>query len=103
MSAGILLADQDAIEVPIHVTIVASPFDREALALHSAALRSIVSHELIEVRDPSDPSQLPSSVNYPRLTRAALFLCTANACSSPVFRPEDVRGKVQRALRQSLR
>jgi hypothetical protein len=57
-------------------------------------------HELIELRDPSDPSPLPTSVTYPRLDRAAFFLCTARACSSPVFHDEDVRGKIQRTQLQ---
>ena len=54
LSAGILLADQDANQAPIHVTIVGSPASHDAIALHTAALRSIASHELIEIRDPSD-------------------------------------------------
>jgi uncharacterized protein len=101
LSAGILLANQDVTEAPIHVTILGSPKSADAHALHNAALRSITSHELIEMRDPADKSPLPTTVSYPRLDRAALFLCTATACSSPVFKPEDVRGKVQRAQRQA--
>jgi uncharacterized protein YyaL (SSP411 family) len=97
LSAGILLANQDFSEAPIHVTILGSPSDPDAIALHSAALRSIASHELIELRDPADPSPLPTSVAFPQLARPALFLCTARACSSPVFRSEDVRSKIERA------
>lgn len=103
LSAGILLANQDAREAPLHVTIVGSPTDEQAMALHTAALRSIASHELIEVRDPSDPSPIPTDVTYPRLGRAALFLCTARACSSPVFRPSEARVKILHAQRQSVR
>jgi hypothetical protein len=101
LSAGILLANQDATEAPIHVTIVGSPNDASAIALHAAALRSITSHELIELRDPSDPSPLPTSVEYPQLSRAALFLCTARSCSSPVVHDDEVRRKIQRAQLQS--
>ena len=97
LSAGILLANQDAADAPIHVTVVGAAASPEAIALHTAALRAITSHELIEVRDPADPAPLRTSVVYPQLSRPALFLCTANACSSPVFRAEDVREKVQRA------
>src|SRR5271163_5003552 len=67
LSAGILLANQDATEAPIHVTILGSPSNPDAAALHAAALRSIASHELIEVRDPSDPAPLPTTVEYPHL------------------------------------
>jgi uncharacterized protein len=97
LSAGVLLANQDMTEGPIHITIVGARSNPEAIALHTAALRSIASHELIEIRDPSDRSPLPTSVTYPRLERAALFLCTARACSSPVFKAEEVRGRILRA------
>ena len=101
MSAGVLLANDAFNAAPIHVTIVGSPADPVAIALHNAALRSIVSDELIEVRDPADPSPSPTSIDYPKLDRAALFLCTARACSAPVYRAEDVRKKVERAVLQS--
>ena len=103
LSAGILLASQDVTEAPIHVTIVGRFKHPDAMALHTAALHSIASHELIEVRDPADPSPLPTNVTYPKLDRAALFLCTASACSSPVFKPEEVRGRIERAELQSAR
>jgi hypothetical protein len=35
------------------------------------------------------------------LNRPALFLCTARACSSPVFHDQDVRKKIQHAQLQS--
>jgi uncharacterized protein YyaL (SSP411 family) len=103
LSAGTLLANEDVTQSPIHVTIVGSPSNPETIALHNAALRSITSHELIEIRDPSDPSPLPTTVTYPKLNRPGLFLCTQSACSSPVFHAEDVRGKIQRAQLQALR
>lgn len=102
LSAGILLASQDDTEAPLHVTIVGSRTDKLAMALHMAALRSIASHELIETRDLSDPSAIPTDVTFPRLGRSALFLCTMHACSSPVFLPSEVRDKILRAQRQSL-
>ena len=69
----------------------------KAVALHTAALRSLTSHELIEWRDPADPNPLPTAVTYPPLKRPPLFLCTARACSSPIYRPEDVAAKIHKA------
>jgi uncharacterized protein YyaL (SSP411 family) len=103
LSAGVLLANEDMTEAPIHVTVVGSAASAEVMALHAAALRSITSHEVIEIRDPADPAPLPTSVTYPPLKRAALFLCTVQACSSPIFRGEDVRAKIQRAQLQVQR
>jgi uncharacterized protein YyaL (SSP411 family) len=116
LSAGILLANEDATQAPIHVTVVGSSASLETIALHDAALRSIASHELIELIDPAlidpaliDPAlRVPSDstpyvgkITYPRLRRPALFLCTATACSSPVYRPADVRIRLQRSARQT--
>jgi hypothetical protein len=95
IAAGILLANQNVIEAPLHVTVLGSPLDPSAASLHNAALRFITSHELIELRDPGDPAPPPTTVSYPKLSRPALFLCTAQSCSTPVFRPEDVRAKIQ--------
>ncbi len=103
MSAGVLLANQDMTEAPIHVTVLGSRTKAETAALHAAALRAIVSHELIEVRDPADPTPLPTNVAFTQLGRSALFLCTARACSSPVFHGEDVRTRIQRAEMQAGR
>jgi uncharacterized protein len=100
MSAGVLLANQDMTEAPIHVTVLGAKAKAETAALHAAALRAIVSHELIEVRDPADPAPVPTNVAFPQLSRSALFLCTATACSSPVFQADSVRARIQRAERQ---
>ncbi len=97
LSAGILLANEDATEDPIHVTVVGSASNPQAVALHEAALRNLASHELIEVRDPADRSPLATKISYPVLSRPALFLCTATACSSPVFDADQVRAKLERA------
>jgi uncharacterized protein YyaL (SSP411 family) len=97
MSAGVLLAHQDFNEAPLHLTVLGGVGDAQAKALHAAALRAMTSHELIEWRDPADRNPLPTAVVYPTLSKAALFLCTAQECSSPVFRAEDVAAKVRRA------
>ncbi len=100
-SAGVLLANQDFSEAPLHVTVVGARSNPGSVALQSAALRAIASHELVELRDPTDPSPLPTKVAYPQLDRPALFLCSERACSSPVFAPENVREKIQHAQLRS--
>jgi hypothetical protein len=97
LSAGIPLANEDRSEAPLHVTVLGAAADPGVKALHAAALRAVASHEPIEVRDPADKRPLATSVVDPKLDRAALFLCTARACSSPVFRDGDVRKRILRA------
>lgn len=97
LSAGILLAHEDFIKPPLHITVVGGKSDPQAAALHTAALRLLTSHEVIEWRDPTDPNPAPTEVSYPKLAKPALFLCTATSCSSPTFQPQDVAAKVRRA------
>jgi uncharacterized protein YyaL (SSP411 family) len=97
LSAGTLLAHEDFVDAPLHVAILGSITDPSAIALHTAALRSLTSHELIEWRNPADRNPLPTLVTYPKLDRPALFLCTERACSSPIFHPEEVAAKIRRA------
>jgi uncharacterized protein len=101
LSAGILLAHEDFAEAPLHITVLGPTADAQAAALHNAALRSLTSHELIEWRDPNDPHPLPTAVTYPKLNKPALFLCTAQACSSPIYQPELVARKIQAAQLQN--
>lgn len=97
LSAGVLLAHQDFVDAPLHVTILGAANDPQAAALHTAALRTLTSHELIEWRDPADPHPLPTAVTYPPLKKPALFLCTAQSCSSPIYSADEVAAKIQRA------
>ncbi len=99
LSAGVLLAHDDFVLAPLHLAVVGGMADPAAGALHAAALRSITSQELIEWRDPADRNPVPSTVTYPKLDKPALFICTATACSSPIFRVEDVAPRIQRAQR----
>lgn len=102
LSAGVLLANEDATEAPLHVTVLGAAGNPATRALYEAALRATASHELIEMRDPADRAPLPTKVSYPQLARPALFLCTATACSSPIFHADEVRAKIERAeLRSS--
>jgi uncharacterized protein YyaL (SSP411 family) len=101
LSAGILLANDDFTVAPIHVTVVGPASNPQTNALYAAALRAITAHELIELRDPADRAPIPTAVTYPNLGRPALFLCTATACSSPVFHSGDVRAKTQHAALHS--
>jgi uncharacterized protein len=41
--------------------------------------------------------RLPNpDVEYPELSKAAAFACTANTCSSPMFQPDAIRAKVDK-------
>ena len=98
LSASVLLADYEFKTAPIHVTIVAKKDDATARSLYHAALRVPTSFKRIEWWDPSAGAPARNDVQYPQLGRAAAFLCTARACSSPIFSAEQLDAKVRRIL-----
>ena len=98
LSAGVLLAQNEFTSEPLHVTILGTHSDAQAIALHRTALAALSSYESLEWRDPTDKNPVPTDVTYPPLTHAAAFLCTATACSSPMTKPEELQAKITRAL-----
>ena len=90
-TSGVLLADRDLANEPLHVAIVGRKGDPRALALFRAALAIPTDYRRIDWVDP-DEAPLPNSdVEYPSLDRPAAFACAGERCSSPAFEPADVR------------
>jgi len=97
LSAGVLLVQDEFNHEPLHVAVIGRRGDAAAAALYQTALLSFTSYERLEWRDPEDKAPMATDVTYPTLDRAAAFLCTASACSSPVFQPSDLNVKIHRA------
>lgn len=94
----ILLADHELAEPPIHITVVGSKTDPVAGALHAAALRYPSDYLQVDWWDRRE-GRLPNpAITYPVLPQPAAFACTANACSTPVFDPAELEGRVRRVL-----
>jgi uncharacterized protein len=88
--AGILLADLELARDPLHLTVVAARADDAAAALY-AACRAVASpYKRLEWFDPADGPLPNPDVQYPRLARAAAFVCTGNRCSVPIRTPSEV-------------
>ena len=85
LSAPSLLAVTEYQHDAIHVTILGSKNDSGAVALYQTALRSLNGYERLEWREPGTKSTRKDDVQYPPLSKVAAFLCTARACSSPIF------------------
>jgi uncharacterized protein YyaL (SSP411 family) len=95
---AVLLADRELASLPIHLTVVGAKTDRSAQALHAAALRYPADYLQIDWWDRSEGELPDPTISYPLLPRAAAFACTANACSTPVYDPQELQDRVRAIL-----
>lgn len=98
---GLILADRERASEPVHIAIVGGKDDPAAYALHTAALRYPESYLRVDWWDRREGPLPKPDVTYPKLARAAAFACTGNACSLPVFEPQQIAPAVDR-LRRSI-
>jgi uncharacterized protein len=94
----ILLADHELSVAPIHLTIVGPKDDPAAQALHTAALGYPTDYLQVDWWDRREGKLPDPSISYPQLPRSAAFACTANACSTPVYEPAEIRERVKSIL-----
>jgi len=98
LSAASLLAVTEFEHDAIHITILGAKNDSGAEALYQTALHSLTGYERLEWREPGTRSTRPNDVEYPPLRKVAAFLCTARACSSPMFTTAELQAKLDHAL-----
>jgi uncharacterized protein YyaL (SSP411 family) len=92
--AGILLANRELSADPTHITIAGAKNDPAAQALFATALRDAPPYTRIEWYDAAEGPLPGKDIEYPSLPAAAAYLCTANACSSPMRTPEALERKL---------
>ncbi|HET6246983.1 MAG TPA: DUF255 domain-containing protein [Tepidisphaeraceae bacterium] len=92
--AGLLIADEELRTEPLHVTVVGKKDDRAARALFEEALRAPTGYSRIEWWDQAQGPLANADVEYPPLPEAAAFVCTGNACSSPMSEPGKLAKKL---------
>jgi len=92
--AGILLAEHELANDPVHMTIVGHKDDIQARTLYEAALRYPGSYRRIEWWDKREGAMPNPDVQYPSLPRAAAFACSNQRCSLPVFSVTDIHPMV---------
>ncbi|MEO6690578.1 MAG: DUF255 domain-containing protein [Dokdonella sp.] len=93
---GLLLIDRELSAEPLHVAVVGARDDAQVQALHAAALAYPALYRRIDWWDPREGPLPNPDVTYPKLARPAAFVCTGNACSPPVFEPQQVAVAVDR-------
>jgi uncharacterized protein YyaL (SSP411 family) len=98
--AGILIADEELSSDPAHFTIVGSKQDAAARALFDAARKTSGSYKRVEWWD-RDEGPLPNTdVGYPKLEKAAGYICVAGRCSLPSFTSESYQKQIIKLVGQ---
>jgi uncharacterized protein YyaL (SSP411 family) len=93
--AGLLLAHQEMITDPPHVTVDAPKSDPLASPLFQQITDWPISYKRVEWYDPSQRFQLDrGDVQYPAMTKPAAFVCANGACSSPITDPAKLQAKL---------
>ena len=98
-TAGVLLADMELSEAPVHVTVVGKKSDSSARSLFTEALKYPTSYKRVEWWDIEEGPLTDPSVNYPTLSRAAAFACSEGRCSQPCFDAKDLQARVDKLFK----
>ncbi len=99
---GILLADIELNNDPVHITVVGRKQDPAAQSLFLAAARFGTPYRRLEWWDTREGSLPNPDVQYPTLNKAAAFVCTNQTCSQPVFKDDDLQVLVSRIARLAV-
>jgi uncharacterized protein YyaL (SSP411 family) len=97
--ASVLLADYEVGRPPLHLTVVGAKDDPGAKALFRAAMEYPSLYKRLEWWDAREGKLPNPDVQYPSVPRAAAYVCTERSCSAPMFKAEEVLGKVSRIVR----
>ena len=97
LSAPILLAETEYTRPPLHITIVGAKKEPSARTLFQTALSAGPVYKRVEWWDPAEGPLPRADVQYPKLSHAAAFLCTASTCSSPISDPHVLESRARKA------
>jgi uncharacterized protein len=90
----LVLALEDVLTPIVDITVVGLPEDPRTLALHRAALRLYEPRAVIERSRPGE--------RYPDIGKPAVYLCTEDACSTPITDLEPLSLIAEKFLHGSL-
>ncbi len=101
--AGILLADQEMLAEPIHVTIVGSKADAQAKELFVSAAALPAPYMRVEWFDAKEGPLPNTALELPQLPKAAAFLCGNGRCSTPAYDVADLKRLFERASKTAAK
>ncbi|MFK7956946.1 MAG: DUF255 domain-containing protein [Lysobacterales bacterium] len=89
--AGILLVDRERTSAPLHLTVVGAKSDPAAKQLFSVAQGQAGWFRRTEWWDRAEGDLPRGDVTYPQLKRSALFVCTDQRCSLPIYNASELK------------
>ena len=95
--AGALVADQELAIEPVHLTLVGHHGDKAAQDLHAAAAAYPASYRRLDWWDTREGPLPNPDVQYPDMGEAAIFACSNQICSQPIFKADQI-DKVVKAM-----
>lgn len=95
-AGGVILADLELNNAPVHVTVVGPKNAVPATALFKAALSYPSSYKRLEWWDKREGAMPNPDVQYPELPRPAAFVCSNKRCSVPIFQAEEIHAVVDK-------
>jgi hypothetical protein len=101
-AAAVLLADYEFTQAPMHLTVVGHKDDPAAQTLFLATLRMPSGYRRIEWWDDREGPLPHSEVEYPKLDKAAAFVCSERTCSKPIFAPDEIRARAEELMAKNI-
>lgn len=95
LPGGVLQADDELANDPLHITVVGSKQDAAARKLFAAALAWPAVSRRIEWSDASEGPLPNPDTSFPPLQRAAAFACGDGRCSSPAYTAAELAQRVR--------
>jgi uncharacterized protein len=85
---GLLQADRELADDPVHLAVVGGKGDAKARALYTAALAYPAAYKRAEWWDRSEGPLSNPDIRYPEMDEAAAYGCANKVCSLPSFEPD---------------
>ena len=95
---GVLQAEYEINNEPVHITVVGHKDDPDAAQLFQSALNYPTTYKRAEWWDKREGPLPNNNVTYPQLSRPAAFACSERVCSAPAFDSVQLNRAVQSLL-----
>jgi len=96
--AGILIADIELNQDPLHVTVVGKKSNQQSILLLNSGLELPFWYKRVELWDKSQGPLANDNVIYPQLSKTSAFVCTDTRCSLPLYNKKALTTLVNRTV-----